>query len=256
MIRRPRRDGLTERDIAALADGSLAPERREYVERAVASSPKLQADVREQRLAVSAVHAAATARAPAALRARVAYARPSRRPARRIGALAVAGAAAIAATVVLALGGGTSATPSVADAAVLAMRPPTSPVSQPTDGRPTLRAPRAAGLPFPYWEDHFGWTAIGQRHDRLGGRPATTVFYRHDRQVIAYTIVGGEPLPAGAPARASMRDGTVLRGLAVHGRNVVTWLRRGHTCVLSGARTADAALQRLAVWRGGGDIPS
>src|SRR5437763_46638 len=106
MIKRLRRDGPTERDLAALADGSLSPARRTRVERTVAASPELQADLREQRLAISAVHAAATERAPAALRARVAYARPSRRPARRIGALAVAGAAGIAATIVLALGGG------------------------------------------------------------------------------------------------------------------------------------------------------
>jgi hypothetical protein len=47
-----------------------------------------------------------------------------------------------------------------------------------------------------------------------------------------------------------------VRALALRGRHAVTWLRRGHTCVLSGVRTADAALQRLAAWRDGGDIPS
>ena len=256
MIKRlRRRDRPSEPDLAALADGSLGPARRARVERAVAASPELQAELHDQRVAVAAVRDLASERAPAALRARVALARPARRPARRIGALAVAGTAAVAAAAVLTLGGGPATTPTAADAAVLGTRPPGAPAPQAVDDRPVLRGPRGAGLPFPYWQDHFGWKAIGQRHDRLDGRPATTVFYRHRGQIIAYTIVGGAPLPAGTPARTTAREGTVLRGFAAHGRHVVTWLRRGHTCVLSGTGTANAALLRLAAWRGGGDIP-
>jgi hypothetical protein len=51
-----------------------------------------------------------------------------------------------------------------------------------------------------------------------------------------------------------VRDGTSLRSLTVGGRRAVTWLRGGHTCVLSGTSTTHAALLRLAAWRGGGEI--
>jgi hypothetical protein len=255
-ISRRRRDQPTERDLAALADGSLEPGRRAGVERAVAASPELQADVRDQQRALAAVRAVSAERAPAALRARVALARPPRRRARRIGALAVAATAAIAATVVLTLAGGSATTPSVADAAVLATRPAVAPAPEPAHGAATLPRPRGAGLPFPYWEEHFGWKATGVRRDRLDGRAATTVFYRRQSQLVAYTIVGGRPIPIGSPARVSVQDGTTFRSLVVHGRRAVTWLRRGHTCVLSGTTATRATLLRLAAWRGGGKIPS
>jgi anti-sigma factor RsiW len=57
-----------ERDIASLADGRLAPERRERVERAVAASAELQAALRDQRLAIAAVRATAEEPTPVALR--------------------------------------------------------------------------------------------------------------------------------------------------------------------------------------------
>lgn len=254
------RDHPTERDLAALADGSLPPARRERVERAVAASPELQAELRQQRYALDAVRAVSTERAPAALRARVAMTRPARRPARRVSGFALAGAAAIATAATIAvgaaltLGGGSTASTNVADVTALATRTPTAAVTEPVRGTATLASPQAAGLRFPYWRDHFGWQAVGSRHDRVGGRSATTVFYKHRDQVIAYTIVGGRPLPAGSPTRISVRDGTQLRSLTTHGRSAVTWLRRGHTCVLSGTSTTHAALLRLAAWRGNGEI--
>jgi hypothetical protein len=255
MITRRHRDETTERDLAALADGSLSPARRARVERAVAHSPQLQAELRDQREALDAVRTAAAERAPATLRARVALARPPHRPARRVGALAVAGAAAMAATIVLAVGGGPTETPSVADAAVLGERPPAAPVPDVASDAVALTRPLGAGLPFPEWEGNFGWKAIGMRSDRLDGRPATTVFYRRRSQVVAYTIVGGGPLPVGARATRSTREGTALRSLVVHGRRTVTWLRRGHTCVLSGTTATGATLLRLAAWRDGGKLP-
>jgi hypothetical protein len=244
----------TERELAALADGSLDPARRERVERAVAASPELQADLRDQRFALGAVRAAAGERAPAHLRARVALTRPARRRARPLRAVAAAGAAAAAAAVAISVGGGAAGAPTVADAAALASRPPAAAVPEPARGAATLTTPRAAGLRFPYWQGHFGWRTAGSRRDRVGDRPATTVFYRRGDQTIAYTIVAGGPLRAGAPARATVRDGTALRTLTSHGRLAVTWLRRGHTCVLSGTHTTRDALLRLAAWRGGGEI--
>lgn len=57
-------------DLAALADGSLAPARRAEVEAPVAASPERQALVDEQRRAIRAVRAAAVP-APLSLRERV-----------------------------------------------------------------------------------------------------------------------------------------------------------------------------------------
>jgi hypothetical protein len=255
MISRRHRDRPTEHELAALADGSLAPARRARVERVVDASPDLQADLREQRQALAAVRAVADERAPAALRARVAMPRKAARPARRIGALAVAGTATLALAVVLTLGGGPARAPSVADAAVLATRPPAAPAPEALRGAATLPSPRGAGLPFPNWEEKFGWKATGVRHDRLAGRAATTVFYRRGSEAVAYTIVGGGPLPVGSHTPASGRGGTEFLGFAAHGRHGVTWLRRGHTCVLSATSTSEAALFRLAAWRGQGELP-
>ena len=111
----------------------------------------------------------------------------------------------------------------------------------------TLPGPRADGIPFPYWEDRFHWRAIGARTDRLAGRAATTVFYRRGGQTIAYTIVSGQALSAGLHSGLGMFS--TAKG------HVVSWLRRGHTCVLSGRGVPFAALVRLATWRGHGPIP-
>jgi anti-sigma factor RsiW len=241
---RPQRRRPSDRELAALADGSLPRRRRERVERAVAESPELQAQLRDQRYALAAVRSASEVRAPAALRMRVTHARPpSAARARRVPALAaavVAGAAA-AVAVLLAMGGGGAHGPTVADAAVLGARPAMAAASEQRRGPATLERPVATGLRFPYWGDRFGWKAIGVRYDRLAGRPATTVFYRRRADVVSYTIVAG---------------GALLepRGTSVRGRTVVTWLRRGHTCVLSSTRASRATLLRLAAWRGGGDI--
>jgi hypothetical protein len=83
-------------ELAALADGSLAPERRAVVEARVAASSELADRLAEQERAVMlARSAAAEVEAPAALRARIeAPRRPRRVPVSR--GLAVAGAGAIA----------------------------------------------------------------------------------------------------------------------------------------------------------------
>jgi Anti-sigma-K factor rskA len=84
-MRRRRRDeagGQEVVELAALADGSLAPERRAELEARVASSPELAERLAEQRRAVAlAQSAAAEVEAPAALRARISAQRQVR-PAR------------------------------------------------------------------------------------------------------------------------------------------------------------------------------
>jgi hypothetical protein len=257
MIRQ--RQQPTERELAALADGSLPASKRVRVERAVAASPELQAVVAAQRRALVAIDDAASERAPAALRARLELLRaPSGSRARArprfsvpsfgVGRVIPAGvvvAAAVVAALVITLGGGVSS-PTVAQASVVATLPATAAAPAHQGSSPTLGRLTAAGLPFPYWDDSYGLRAVGVRHDTLNGRPATTVFYQRGRQRLGYTIVSGSSLPAGAPVHRSVWHGVPVRALYAHGMRVVTWLRHGHTCVLAARNVPFSALISLA----------
>ena len=102
-MRGRQRDDAGDREVAelaALADGSLAPKRRDALEARVAESPELAGLLAEQQRAVALVRgAAAEVEAPAPLRARVEARRPARQPwSRRV--VVVAGAAAAAAAAV------------------------------------------------------------------------------------------------------------------------------------------------------------
>jgi anti-sigma factor RsiW len=257
-----------ERDLGALADGSLSEQRRAALERAVADSPELQARLGKQRDALAAVRLLQAEQAPRQLRARLSPspapqgrrspAHSGRRPAPRR-ALGLASALALTGlATALVLVGGASPAPTVAEAAVIGALPPTAPVQKPPEDHTIhvmLPRARAAGLPFPYWEDRFGWRAVGLRRDRIDGRLLTTVIYARHDQRLAYTIVAGSALPNDARAGVTGRDGTVLRSVSIGRRVVVTWLRRGHTCVLSGTGVAVDALLALGAWRGDGELP-
>jgi anti-sigma-K factor RskA len=108
----PEDQGIAE--LAALADGTLAPGRRAALEARIAESPELGRQLAEQRRAVALVSGAgAEVAAPASLRARVeAQRRPAAAPsARRLRIVVPATAAAVALTVALVaiIGSGTSA---------------------------------------------------------------------------------------------------------------------------------------------------
>jgi hypothetical protein len=102
-MRRRRADGAGDQEIAelaALADGLLAPERRVALEARVAASPELADRLAEQQQAIALTRSAAEGvEAPAALRARIEAQRRSRRG-RSPGHLVLAGAATTAALVV------------------------------------------------------------------------------------------------------------------------------------------------------------
>ncbi|HUA71000.1 MAG TPA: hypothetical protein VMA96_07965 [Solirubrobacteraceae bacterium] len=244
----------TERDLARLADGTLDPARREAVERSVAGSGELQSRLRDQRRAVDAVRAHAGVGAPPALRLRrPVLAVPGRHRPRLLG-VGVAGALGALVWALAAIGGGQAGL-TVADAATLAARPAIAKVPEPPDDHATLPHLRAAGLPFPYWEDRFGWKATGVRNDDVDGRALTTVFYRNQGRRIAYTIVPGTRLPGAPGAETIRRSGIVVHASTDNRRLIVTWLRRGHTCVLSGTGVRLDTLLELAVWRSHGAVP-
>src|SRR5262249_37561935 len=81
--RPPRSDepeGSELEELAALADGSLAPDRRTALEARVAASPELADRLAEQRLAVAFARGAAeSVEAPASLRAQIERDRATRR---------------------------------------------------------------------------------------------------------------------------------------------------------------------------------
>jgi hypothetical protein len=243
-------------DLAALADGSLAPERRGDVEALVAASPRLQELLAEQLAAVEVLRARAE-RAPPGLRAWVNARRREGGARARFPRLGLAaGLAAAAATAALALvvvlsGGGASG-PSVAQAANLASKSPTAPAPRPYTQQPVLLRLEVGHVPYPNWDRDFGWKAVGRRTDRLKGRRMTTVFYERRGRRLAYTIVAGSALSKPDGER-SVRRGVELRSLTAGGRTVVTWRRKGHTCVLSGADRSE--MLALASWKAGGSVP-
>jgi hypothetical protein len=109
VVRRRRRGdeagGHEPAELAALADGSLPPERRAAVEERVAASPELAALLAEQERAVALARGLAVdVAAPSGLRARIDAQRSRRAPARRLMTVgAAAGVAAAAAAVLVAL---------------------------------------------------------------------------------------------------------------------------------------------------------
>jgi len=172
---------------------------------------------------------------------------------RRIGgrlALAGAIAATVAVLAVVLTSGGSSgpAAPSLSEAAKLTLAPATSP---PPPESSTHRAQLAAnvdGVHFPYWEGGLGWRSTGSRVDRVHGRRIATVFYgdRSGRQ-IGYTIVSG-PAPKVRGGPTALRNGIPYTLHNERGVAVVTWLRSGHLCVVSGHGVDSATLLHLASW--------
>jgi hypothetical protein len=135
----------------------------------------------------------------------------------------------------------------VSQAAGLAALGPVGAAPYPDRVTPAKLETRVEDVYFPNWSARFGWRAIGQRTDRIGGRLAVTVYYDRHGMRLAYTIVGA-PTLASPAAQVTSVNGTQLRTLPLGGRQVVTWRRAGHTCVLSGSGVPIAELQRLAAW--------
>jgi hypothetical protein len=238
-------------ELSALADGSLDPSRRKEVEDRIAGSVHLRTLYERERAAVEVLQRAATEAAPARLRMRIEAQRASRATPRRLtpayavaaGALACAVAAAV-----LLLPGGTPGSPSVSQAAQLALRGPSGPAPAADPSDPGMKlSQRLQGLYFPNWSATLGWRPTGVRTDQLGGHRAVTVYYERHGMSVAYTIVGSPALaPPSTPVTHIGRF--VLQRLSVGGRAVVTWRRAGHTCVISASGVPMPVLERLADW--------
>ena len=171
------------------------------------------------------------------------------------------GAIAVVAVIIFAIafGGGGGGSSSSSGAAALTVGQTVAPTLR----EATLPPPRESltrhaqldaavdGVPFPYWGERFGWHSTGARADRIDGHAVTTVFYANSGgQRVGYAIFAGAPMPkAGGVVR--WRGGVSYRLLDEHGLAVVTWLRDGHLCVVSGRGVPSATLLRLASWSEG-----
>jgi hypothetical protein len=200
---------------------------------------------------VEALHQAAAERAPARLHARIEAERGRRAaPGVRKPAYAVlAGVLAVAvAALALLLPGGTPGSPSVSQAAQLALRGPSGPAPATDATDPQMKlALRLQGLYFPNWATTLGWRPVGVRSDRIGGRPAATVYYQRQGMSVAYTIVGAPALAQPSAPVTHLRR-VAVQALSLRDRTVVTWRRAGHTCVLSASAVPTRVLEQLANW--------
>jgi hypothetical protein len=172
-----------------------------------------------------------------------------------VGAVA---AAVVAVAIAVGLGGGGSApTISFSQAAASTLRAATLPAPGVSQADHAQLAVAVDGVPFPYWEDRFGWRSTGSRTDRVDGRSITTVFYTNSNGLrIGYAILAGTPAPRIGGGVIAWRGGVSYRLLTENGTPVVTWLRDGHLCVVSGRGVSSATLLRLASWSDHDAIPS
>jgi hypothetical protein len=221
-------------------------------------------DPREAELAErgrALVHAAVTDTvAPLALRERIESDRARDRPLARRRFIGLAGsfaavAAAAAAVLVISIGG--SSNPSVLATVQIAGAGPVLPAPAHDTSNPSLLRTRIEGLPFPDWTQRFQWRPSGARKDQISGRDATTVYYDNPAGArAAYTILGGEAIPAPAGARTLHKRGKTFYLLERNGRRVIVWDRAGHTCVMSAPTSVpQSRLVDLAAWDNGGTVP-
>jgi hypothetical protein len=237
-------DERDAREITRLVDAGASGEE--------VRDPEVQRAVESQRHVAQSLRAggpALPAHLDASIRARVEKAygpRPRRAgPAAWRPALALAAAAACAALVLVVVGiGGGAPAPSIPAAARLADAPATA--SAPAVSSSRYLDVSYGGVTYPNYA-RFAVVASGQRTDRIGGRPALTVFYRlRDGTRLSYTVFSGRAVPRPASARAVVYQGVPLHVFRTsNGLSVVTLVRHGRTCVLA-ARTAPSVVLGLA----------
>lgn len=162
-------------------------------------------------------------------------------------AVAVAGLAAVCAAIVIGVvglsGGGSG--PSIPAAAELAFAPSTGPTPAARTAR--LLDVSFGGVTYPNYAK-FSVPPTGSRTDRIGGRPALTVFYHLPSGTrLSYTVFSGAAVPLPRDARAVTFEGVPLRLFSTSsGLSVVTLVRYGRTCVLAARTKPDVVLSLAA----------
>ena len=138
-------------------------------------------------------------------------------------------------------GTGGSSGPSIPAAAALAFAPSTGPA--PAAQTAKLLDVSYGGVTYPNYA-RFSVPPTGTRTDRIGGRPALTVFYRLPNGTrLSYTVFSGNAVALPHDARAVRYEGVPLREFSTSsGLSVVTLVRYGRTCVLAAHVKPDVVL--------------
>jgi hypothetical protein len=253
----PRSEEDKARAITRLVDGTASESERAALEAWAAGQPEVGREVEQQRRVARELRTGGPPIPPGLLnhvgeRAGIAdrhelpvkQARPGLSISGRRAGLAVA-AAVIALVAVVAIaanpfGGG--AGPSIDAAAQLAFAPSRSPAPAPKS--PRLLDVSYAGITYPNYAREFGAVPTGKRIDRIGGRPALTVFYRlRDGSRLSYTVFSGKPVALPGAAKEVIFKGVPLRSFSTKSRlTVVTLVRYGRTCVLAAQTPRDVVL--------------
>ena len=155
--------------------------------------------------------------------------------------IAIAGLAIVVAAVVIATVGTGGTGPSIPAAAQLAYVPATGPA--PGVRSATLLDASYGGVTYPNY-GKFAVPPTGTRRDRIGGRPALTVFYGLPNGTrLSYTVFSGKAVPLPASARSVVFEGVPLKVFRTSsGLSVVTLVRFGRTCVLAAHTSPDVVL--------------
>jgi hypothetical protein len=157
-------------------------------------------------------------------------------------AVAVTAVAALCAAAVIGIVGiGGSSGPSIPAAAGLAFATSTGPAPAALNAR--LLDVSYGGVTYPNYAK-FSVPPTGTRTDRIGGRPALTVFYRLPNGTrLSYTVFSGKAVPLPHDAREVAFEGVPLREFSTpSGLSVVTLVRYGRTCVLAARVKPDVVL--------------
>lgn len=245
--------------LAALADGTLAPQERARLLDQVGAHPELADDLEAQRQALGALATLESARAPERLYRSVealatAAPRAKSSPRRMRLQLALAGSLVAAAAVAIAIATSSPSRPTVLQAADAALGSPTLPPPQPSTTRRGQLARSVDGIAYPYWQDSLGWAASGARTDSVDRRTVTTVYYTREGGTdsassrVGYAIVGGNALPRPGGGTIIQAHGIKFQALRMRDAMILTWRRAGHTCILVGRGVSTATLVHLASW--------
>jgi hypothetical protein len=165
------------------------------------------------------------------------------------GLAAAAVSIAVVLAVVLSSTGGARSSLSLRAAATPTLLAATAPAPRERAHTDSLVA-AVGNVHFPYWAESLGWRSTGARHDTLGGRSVTTVFYAHGQARVGYAIYA-VPSPRSSDGAVRTQDGTAYHVLSSNGTAIISWLRSGHLCVMSSRRASVADLIRLAAWSDG-----
>jgi hypothetical protein len=261
-MEQPPYDDEAARLITRMVDGSLTDADRGAAEALRSARPEVGAEVAAQQHVVAELGSSAppvpdhlVAEITRRVQARYGPARAGSSAGRAHGlrgwrpviAAPVAAVAITLVVVLLLLGGGSSSSgPSIVKAAQLAYAPATHPA--PPERNAKFLDVSYGGVTFPNYKGPFGAVPSGQRFDRLGGRPALTVFYRLKNGArLSYTVFSGAAVPRPSDARAVVYDGARLHVFLTGSRlAVVTLVRFGRTCVLAAPTPKDLVLALAA----------